>query len=240
VGQTFGYDPNQIYWTVQPCPFVYTGKGYYPFAPNPIGFGGDYLEVSSNGIMHQVIGVLAVSPPAPPFPVITYLQMWPPLANALPNGTSNFRIVRGPRVVGTELLTLPDNTFIDLQTNVLYNNPLPNLANVNANAGTAETGIEGADAGTQGTGLGTTFIDILFSPSGQVITPGVATSNLHLWVRCPVEADANDPTKSAYAGAPGNGQFYGSPTIVSVFVRTGFVGAYPPNPNSADPYSLVK
>jgi prepilin-type N-terminal cleavage/methylation domain-containing protein len=215
-------DPTQIYWLVQPCPFAATGKGYYPFAPNPLGFGGDYLEVFNNGVMHQILAVLDSQT----------VQVWPPLVNPVQiPGTSNFRIVRGPRVVGTELLTFPDNTFIDLTTNGTYNNPLPNLtvANgvaINANTGVAETAIDAIETANSGTG----FIDILFSPSGQVITPGVATSNLHLWVRSPSED----------SGLLATNAFLGVPTIVSVFVRTGLVGAYPPNPNGADPYSLVK
>src|ERR1019366_7286231 len=178
------------------------------YVPDPQGFGGDYLEVYNNGMMHQVIALLN------PFTI----QIAPPLSN--PVNTMNYRIVRSPRAVGSETLTLPEGTFIDLNTNVAYNNPLPNFNDPAAVKGAVDTGA----TANEGSG----FIDILFTPAGAVITPGVATSNLHLWVRAPAEDAANsvDP-------------FRGDPTIVSVFVRTGLVGAYPPNP-ACDPYSLVK
>ena len=71
-------------------------------------------------------------------------------------------------------------------------------------------------------------IDIMFGPSGAVITP-VSVGNLNLWVRCPDPVNYNDP-------------FRGQPSIISVFVKTGLVGAFPPalppfGPNG--PYALV-
>jgi hypothetical protein len=249
---TYGYDPNQIYWAVQPCPFVKTGKAYYPYAPNPFGFGGDYLEVYNNGVLHQIVAVLGFNPTLN----ASFLQVWPPLPNPINGGTTNFRIVRGPRVAGTEMLQMPEFTFIDLNTNGAYNSPLPNLskatigATVNANdKEIGEEAIDGADLANSGNAS----LDILFSPSGQVITPGVATSNLNLWVRSPSEAGhlAGDPM-------PWLNPFHGDPTIVSVFVRTGTVGAYKPAtptafnytaktyppaapvPFTVDPYSLIK
>jgi hypothetical protein len=48
----------------------------------------------------------------------------------------------------------------------------------------------------------------------------------NLWVRMPNIDFPADP-------------FRGDPTIVSVFTKTGFVGAFPPSPGAA-PYSLVR
>ena len=173
------------YWSVQP---------------------GDYLEVLGNGMMHQIT---AVGVPSADFVTIS-----PPLVNTMQT-TTNFRILRAPRVAGNETLKLPDFTLIDLGTNTEFpvKNALP-APNIIDN-GTAN------------------YVDILFSPTGAVITPGVTTNTINLWVRSPSE-------DSAVAAA---NPFRGDPTIVAVFVRTGFVGAFPPDPNTANPtypYTYVK
>jgi hypothetical protein len=105
--------------------------------------------------------------------------------------------------------------LIDLGTNTGFPTqnplPLPNAAAI-------------ADNGTPN------YMDILFSPSGAVISPGVTTSTINLWVRSPAD---DQPTNV----------FRGDPTIVAVFVRTGLVGAFPPDQNTANatyPYTYVK
>jgi prepilin-type N-terminal cleavage/methylation domain-containing protein len=137
------------------------------------------------------------------------VQVKPALPHTIVTATANYRIARAPRAVGDETLKMPDGTVIDLETNGNFNNPLP----------------------PSDPSLGTGFVDILFAPSGAVISRGVATANIHLWVRAP---DPNNPD-----------DFYrGDPTIVSVFVRTGLVEAFPPAPLSAtnpnNPYLLVR
>jgi prepilin-type N-terminal cleavage/methylation domain-containing protein len=138
----------------------------------------------------------------------TTAKITPPLPYPLLTPTANYRVVRSPRVVGDETLKLPDQTVIDLKTNTDFNNPLP----------------------PTDTSSGTGFVDILFGPSGAVISRGVSTATINLWVRAP---DSNNPTDI----------YRGDPTIVAVFVRTGLVNAYPPAPLSAvnpNPYLLVK
>jgi hypothetical protein len=106
---------------------------------------------------------------------------------------------------------MPDGTVIDLATNVKYRQPLPPADPIS----------------------GSGFIDILFGPSGAVISRGVATPNIHLWVRAP----DLDPAKAA-------DPYRGDPTIVSIYVHTGAVEAYPPARLSAtnpdNPYLLVR
>lgn len=156
---------------------------------------GDYLEVAGAGLMH-VIQTL---------PANNTVTIAPPLPYPInvASATPNYRIVRTPRPVGDETLKLPEGTIIDLQTNLTYGNALPPTVQV-------------GEAG---------FIDILFAPSGAVISRGVSTANINLWVRAP---DATTPADV----------FRGIPTIVSVFVRTGFTGAYGVA-RSGNPYSLV-
>jgi prepilin-type N-terminal cleavage/methylation domain-containing protein len=180
-------DPNAPYWTVQP---------------------GDYLEVTGTGLMHRIrqVGALDAANNPRPDMIVVDPQVIDPQIVALPpvmpiGPTSNFRIVRAPRVAGEETLKMPDGTIIDLQTNVTYGNALssPNP----------------------------TYYDVLFSPSGEVISPPMASSNINLWVRMP---NTDFPTDV----------FRGDPTIVSIFTKTGFVGAFPPVPGGPNPYSLVR
>lgn len=134
------------------------------------------------------------------------VKVSPPLPYAITIPTTSYRIIRAPRPAGEEKLSLPDNTFIDIGTNAnpTYPNPLPPTDPL----------------------IGSGYYDIVFGPSGQVISRNVATANIHLWVRSPNQDFPADV-------------FRGDPTIVSVFVRSGFVGAYPPA-RTGDPYALVK
>lgn len=115
--------------------------------------------------------------------------------------TPTYRIIRTPRILGDEKLQMPTNTAIDLKTNADFNNPLP-------------------------PGPGGLVVDILFAPSGQIITPGVTTDTLNLWVRDTADVLNTDPTR-------------GEPSIIAVFVRTGMVAPFNVGPLPT-PYSLVK
>ncbi len=157
---------------------------------------GDYVEVLGTGMMHRIGAMTA-----------TTLTISPALPYPITVPTTNYRILRAPRAVGDEMLKLPNNTLIDLSTNYNATNPNPLPQPVLLNEGTG-------------------FIDILFAPNGSVISRGVTTTNIHLWVRSPNQETPTDA-------------FRGDPTIVSVFVRTGFVGAFAPSP-AGDPYALVR
>ncbi len=167
---------------------------------------GDYLEVLGGGLVHRITTVTR-NPPDPALPLVSSVLT---LASQLPyqiaTPTRNYRIIRGPRVTSEDLLQLPDGVAINLLTNGTYGNPLPeNIAD--------------PDKGK---------VDILFSPSGAVITPGVTTDSINLWVH-----DTSDPTATP--------PFIGEPTIVAVFVRSGLVAAHPAVfPPAADPYQFVK
>lgn len=166
---------------------------------------GDFLEVYGNGMMHRVISVpsdnnLVVATPVP-FKIYQTWN-WATLPDAEKN-VANYRVLRRPRTTGEETLQLPTDIVIDLQTNATYGNPLPPL-------GSTASGV---------------YLDILFAPSGQVITPGVVTPYIALWVRGVDPANPNDV-------------WQGDPSLVAVFAGTGLVGAYAPDRASA--YSLVR
>jgi prepilin-type N-terminal cleavage/methylation domain-containing protein len=156
---------------------------------------GDSLEVLGSGLMHVIQTV----------PAGNVVTIYPPLPSPIAVPTPNYRIVRVPRPVGDEMLKMPDGTVVDLATNFNFGSPLPLVY---------EPGNPSPVA-----------VDVLFGPSGAVISRSMASGNINLWVRTPDAGNPADP-------------FRGSPTIISVFVRTGFVGAYPPSWQGS-PYALV-
>jgi type II secretory pathway pseudopilin PulG len=156
---------------------------------------GDYLEVFGTGLMHTITVNSS-----------TQVTIAPPLPFAITTATPYYRILRGPRATGNDMLTFPDQTVLDANTNATFNNPLP--APISANSGGG-------------------YADILFSPSGAVITRNLTTSTVNLWVRSPSDTAAKDSV------------FFGSPTIVAVHVQTGVVGAYPPGPQN-NPYANIQ
>jgi hypothetical protein len=118
-----------------------------------------------------------------------------PVPQAITTATTVFRIIRAPRVVGEEPLDMPNNIAIDLNTNGTYSNPLP-----------------GGSGG----------IDILFSPSGAVLS-NTGSDRLILWVRDITLPNVTD----------------GAPTLIVTYLRSGLIASYQVNPNGANPYSFV-
>lgn len=171
---------------------------------------GDYLEITRSGLMHRITGIDVIADNASPPNYSAVLTLNTGLQFAI--NTTNYRILRTPRPLGDEALTLPQDCVIDLSTNKTYQNssgvkynPLPPLT------GTA--------------------LDLLFAPSGALMNTSVTTDTINLWVR------ALDPVTP-------NDVYAGNPSIVALFVRTGFVGAYAPSPAARtdptkNPYTLI-
>lgn len=111
-------------------------------------------------------------------------------------GTPHYRVMGSPRPVG-EAFNFPDDVAIDLATNVTYGNSLPN---------------------------GPGYVDMIFGPSGKLISPGVTSDFVALWVR-----DVTQPTV-----------FEGNPALIAVHVRSGLVaGSRPAPPPAANPYQYI-
>ncbi len=184
---------------------------------------GDYLEVLGTGLMHSIAYPTSTSvqynlgnttssiqiSSGIPFAIGSQPPATPPPYTPAP-GIATYRILRAPRVIGSETLPLPGGVFIDLQTNTTYSNALP-IVYLYPPQPPVNPPPNGA------------YVDVLFSPSGAVMTPGVTGGTMNLWVRQP---DTN---------SPGNA-FAGNPTIIAVFAQTGFVGAFPPSASAASPY----
>ena len=161
----------------------------------------DYLEINGSGLMHYITGVSG-----------TQLTLGIGLQYPITTPTSNFRILRQPRVVGDEILDLPRNIVVDGTTNVIYSNSM--------NYPLTAPYIEAIPADGSGN------VDIMFSPSGAVMPgTGITKSNVVFWVRSRDFASI----------------FEGEPTLIVVYVQSGLVAAYPVNTgNAANPYDLVK
>lgn len=170
---------------------------------------GDYLEIMGNGLVHRI------SQPPVVGGANTMLTLNSPVPYAF-NATTQFRIIRQPRATSDDVVTLPGTTtgesaaggsvVIDLTTNTnaaLTNgntNPLPYYLPANG------------------------YLDILFSPSGQVISQNVTRDAIYLWFR-----DLSDP-----AGV-GNGP----QAILGIYARSGSTAVHPPAPGT-DPYQYLK
>ena len=130
--------------------------------------------------------------------------MWSGFPYAV-NKTPQYRIVRAPRVTGDDILQFPDPVMIDMKTNYDFRTTVSSGPGYTLPQGT---------------------LDILFAPSGAVISSGVTTDTINLWVR---DFDANKPAD------PTDGQ----QTIIAVYVRSGLTAAHPPA-GLRDPYAFIK
>jgi len=210
------YNPTEVqFWQVQP---------------------NDYIEIGGNGLLHKIIAM----PVVVGFP--DYVMIDPPLAYPIVSGqqTFDYRIQRRPRTMGNDFLDLPEGTVIDVSTNLGttavfakagVNNPLP----WDNSLPVALAPIPPAAPIAQGY-----YVDILFSPTGNVITPNVHTQTMNLWVRAPSEQLNPAPwAPDVYRPIAPVTEPIGLPTIIAVHVQTGLVAAYAPGPSN-NPYVNVR
>ena len=173
---------------------------------------GDNLEGLGTGLMHRIVALdgnkqQALLATATPFPIT--------------NG-SNYRILRQPRVVGEETMPLPTGVYVDLGMNNIKYGAAPYNLPVQLPL-TPVYAVGFPPPGNPPTGA---YVDVLFSPSGSVITPNLTSPYMAFWVRLP---DTN---------APAN-EFAGTPSLIVVWSQTGLVGAYSPVPGN-NPYVDVR
>jgi hypothetical protein len=161
---------------------------------------GDYLEVQGGGLMRQIVHVHP-----------SYLELATPLVSPQPLSSGNvvdltptYRIIRGSRVLqGEEPLKLPNNVGIFKGIAVAYTNPAP------PNQTVSLIQVPGTMVGTL-QGNGSNVLEILFAPSGRVLSPNV--DPIYLWV---ADESADDPTRQ------------NQPVILSIKAATGFIANYP-------------
>ncbi len=124
--------------------------------------------------------------------------------------TTTWRIRRAPRPAGDEQMDMPQDIGVDLSTNATYAAFSGGALPANAKAGGA--------------------IDIVFSPSGEIVGPLATGEAIYLWVR--------DTTLPA---PPAPASFQGDSTVVVIYTRSGAIAAHPVDstPNG-DPYRFTR
>jgi hypothetical protein len=175
------------------------GLGFGPGAPDlaPVQ-PGDYLEVFGGGLVHQIIGVVGQ----------TRLKL--NFRTVVTNSpTSNYRIIRQPRrLAGEQPLQMPEKVVIDRSP---YPTPTSPTLSQNLPVRTVF-------------GTSTSFIEILFAPSGSVVGQGTGSDRIVLWVR---DTSQTDPR-------------LGEPRLITVYVRTGFIAAHPIDISGPDFYTFTR
>jgi prepilin-type N-terminal cleavage/methylation domain-containing protein len=170
---------------------------------------GDRLELLGNGLMYTITSSQFTAPNSTLLTLdaqLVYSVSSPVLATGQNRYPNSYRILRAPRITGDELLQLPDGVVIDLQTNANYSPAFGgNLPAVNPDK---------------------ISYDILFAPSGAVISPGVTSDTINLWVR--------EQSSSVANTADGN------QTIIAIYARSGLTAAHPPASTGPDPYRFIK
>lgn len=189
--------PNQVVVTGDITPYIQPG---------------DFIEFTTTPVsIYQIAGPghwpwLAMPPNAPMFDgTVTRFSVTTPIKEATVEPftmSSNFRFIRSAKpLLGEEPLRLPKGVFID-----------PNgLSLLPPNPPTQLKGYEPP-------------LDILFAPSGQVVTSGAnATGRIILHVR----DDEN----------------VGTPTLITIYSRTGSIAAHPvntdPSIDGGNPYAFT-
>jgi prepilin-type N-terminal cleavage/methylation domain-containing protein len=156
---------------------------------------GDYLEINDGGV--YTIGVVGV--PSPTNNLVLGIPTPSPYDSALTitNPTTNYRIIRQPRIlIGEEPLTLPNNYAVDIR--LVPDTIIPN------NSTTTKITWSNVFSGSSG------FPEILFSPSGAVIGSNAGSGMVFITVY--------DTTMNLFD--------INKVGIVGLQTRTGFMGAY--------------
>jgi prepilin-type N-terminal cleavage/methylation domain-containing protein len=167
---------------------------------NPLNYlvqPGDYLELYGGGGVHLIASATTNTITL----ATDQVSIPSTLVNGNLSGTANYRIIRQPRrVAGEDVLTLPQDVIV-------------NFAALNPQPASNPT-----PPATYSLNVPTNFL-VLFSPSGGVLPqPGQSASGkILLWVQ-----DVNVPNPT-----PTSPAVQGNPSLVSIQVRTGFIGSYP-------------
>ncbi len=247
-----------------------TNFQYDDGSPNVV-FDGDMIEILGTGQAYRILyarpGTIAL--PTPGGARVACLILDRPLPTDVytpTNGKSNFRIIRSPRVISSlPTVDLPQDVVIDCNPSFLVGgvkNPtdttgtifMSGVGNGNLPPSAIGSGITTTEISTITTAAANqaapTFIDILFSPTGEVLptsqsggivapAPNPGTQNaafsvgssglIALWLH--QRGDPNLWAARQITAAQGNAN---NQALVSVNARTGFIGSYPINltPNS--------
>jgi prepilin-type N-terminal cleavage/methylation domain-containing protein len=238
---------------------------------------GDRVELLDTGEIYEVQFVSAVQAAGPRVtglnvpisgnanPInVPVIVLDRPLTRDIPptfNGRPNYRVIRQPRpVAGVQPIKLPQDVVVDLTpprqaglntdtTNTIYMSGVS--LGVTTPGITGLTPVQPPPAGFPVVPLvAPPFVDIMFSPSGEVIPTSQQFGNLNtgpyssfsvgtsdviaLWVHSHGSADLwfNRQLSAAQGNADNQ-------ALVTVHARTGIIGSYPVS-RSADPLEYVR
>jgi prepilin-type N-terminal cleavage/methylation domain-containing protein len=161
----------------------------YQWAVQP----GDYLLINGTGIVHQITGVNSA----------TSLTL---ASTATLSPGQTYSIIRAPRPLPSQdLIQMPNNLVIE--NGVIPGNS-PSTFSLNL-PGIRTVGVTQSGATISG-------MDIVFAPMGGVVTQGLGSDKIILWLR-----EVGPKFPNAVSGAP---------VVVSIGIRTGFVAVFPVAP----------
>lgn len=187
--QTLGNSNNKLH-------FGFTAPEHFQDGSATVE-AGDYIEVFGSGQPHRIVGFEQSDPKNKPgFYDVMVLDS--NLPQTITEATTNYRVMRRPRVTGEDALKLPDDIVVDLAMFNKYQSPFGASLNVFL----PQVVVDGSN--------NPVYFDLLFSPSGAVLDSGGGI--IILWVR--TEEGANE--------------FAGNPTLVAISANSGAVAAYEP------------
>jgi prepilin-type N-terminal cleavage/methylation domain-containing protein len=178
---------------------------------------GDYLEVNGGGLLHRITGI-AQGAAANLF-IVSFNRTTPPVPDvtAPTNGKPNYRIIRQAQVIsGEQPLKLPDIVAIDFNTHAQNGGKTLSLNVPKSLAAATATD---------------TYYDILFAPSGAVVSPGATSNQIYLFVRS-IGTQSNPVSNTSDILA-------GDATLIVVQPRTGFIANHPVSSNG-NPYLFAQ
>jgi prepilin-type N-terminal cleavage/methylation domain-containing protein len=178
---------------------------------------GDYLEIYGGGPLRRI------APGGVGKTTLTLEMTTTPLPTAPSSAATatNYRIIPRARTLSGDVsLSLPNTSndpnypsvVIDFgkYASVNNNKPLSNAPQVS----------------------GQTYYEILFAPSGAVIGDSTTLGQIYLWV--------HDGSQKATNQLQGGTVTAGTPTLICVQTRTGFIAAQAVNPDATDPFAFAR